>query len=217
MTSGSTNAVSKYFDRLAPSWGSKYERSFLFRRRRAQFEDAIRKYARSSTLALDYGCGSGALTPLLCNVSLSVHATDLSERMRQSAADRLEPYPNARVFALEELPAGPYDLVLCSSVIEYVDDDAGLVELLAARSAPGAILLMTFANRWGLLQNANRLGLRRNEYVSHQKRTYDRAAVERLLAPSYELLELSSGIGLPVASRLGAGELLFAVGRRRSS
>lgn len=97
----------------------------------------------SEARVLDFGCGTGLLTERLAPRVRDVVAVDASRAMVEVLARKA--LPNVRFGVAEwtpeticddELAAGPFDLVACSSVCAFLDDYPGAVAMLADRLAP---------------------------------------------------------------------------------
>jgi malonyl-CoA O-methyltransferase len=92
---------------------------------------------------LEIGCGTGKNTSFLCEAGQNVHALDFSEGMIAKARDRVRA-ENVR-FSLADLtrmwPSEPqaYDLIVCSLVLEHLED-----------------LAFIFAEAWRVLQPRGR-------------------------------------------------------------
>jgi 2-polyprenyl-3-methyl-5-hydroxy-6-metoxy-1,4-benzoquinol methylase len=207
-----------YFDALAAHWDGRLRRSSLFQARYREFENLIQRYATPRSRSLDYGCGSGTLCEVLTRYSAEVVGTDISQEMRALAEKRLVDHPSARILELAEVDRFGFDLVLCSSVIEYAEKDSEFLHNLITYLAPGGHLVISFPNRMGCLQLLQRHVLSRfdaDSYVHLQRNTYTRRSIRRLLAAAgLELLHLDAPIGLPGLTALGLGELLFCVARK---
>jgi SAM-dependent methyltransferase len=210
--------IADYFDREAPGWDRKYGRSHRFARRRQEIARAIHAYARPGRLGLDYGCGSGALTDLVLGKCARVVAADASPAMARLARERFRADPRVSVVAPESVEPGAHDLVLCSSVVEYVRDDDAFVARLVWFAARGALLVITFPHRRGPLQLWSRWVLahaRPDSWVHRQRHVYTvRGVRDRLTRHGLEILEARASIGLPVCSPIGLGDLILAAGRR---
>lgn len=207
--------VSAYFDRLADGWANRYDRSYFLRLRRHQFNTALATYVPRAERAADFGCGSGPLTPLLARLATRVDAVDASLGMAAVARVRLREFANVEVSSGESLPGQDYDVIICSSVIEYVVHDTELLGHFADALKPSGILLVSFPNRRGLLQSITWMFSKRSEYLKYRSRTYTIGEVRALMATRFELLDAKTSIGLPILRNLGAGELILAVGRKR--
>ncbi|MEO1060950.1 MAG: methyltransferase [Actinomycetota bacterium] len=89
----------------------------------------------------DFGCGTGLLTELLVERGAVVDAVDTSPAMldvvRSKVAQRN--WSEVRIFAGLGEAVGPYDLIVCSSVLSFVDDHPATVERLASTLRPGGV------------------------------------------------------------------------------
>lgn len=96
--------------------------------------------------ALEAGCSIGVLTRLLASRCDDLLGLDASPTAVAAARARLADLPNVRVeqrVLPEQLPGGPFDLVVCSEILYYWAA-APLRHLLAAlesRISPGGSLL----------------------------------------------------------------------------
>jgi 2-polyprenyl-3-methyl-5-hydroxy-6-metoxy-1,4-benzoquinol methylase len=165
-------------------------------------------------VTLDFGCGSGPLTPLLADISTTVHALDLSAKMVEMARVGLQHHPNIDVGLIKELPDAHYEVILCSSVIEYVPDDAELIRKFACALRPGGLLLITFPNKYGALQSVQWMSGKRAEYLQHRAHLYNKRKIRALLLPYFEILE-KAAIGLPILRQLGLGDLILMVAQKK--
>lgn len=97
---------------------------------------------------LDFGCGTGLLAERLASRVREVVAVDASPAMVQILAAKALPNVRHGVASLspergddDALTAGPFALIVCSSVCAFLDDYPGTVARLAARLAPGGHLV----------------------------------------------------------------------------
>ena len=101
--------------------------------------------------ALDVGCGAGLLAEPLARLGASVTAIDAASELIDAAKAHAEgagleiDYRCAAVEALH----GRFDLVTAMEVIEHVADPQAFIVSLAARLAPGGLLLLSTPNRTG--------------------------------------------------------------------
>lgn len=168
-----------WHDQIASDFDAGYARSPAFQERYALWSDLIARHARTGDAVLDAGCGSGVFSRVASRQAAQVVALDGSEAMiaiaRQRAA--VEGLTNIRheVGMLDQLAgwdAAGFDLVLSSSVLEYVDDVAGALAGLVRQLRPGGRLIISMPNADSLYRGAEQLAFRltgRPRYVAHLK------------------------------------------------
>ena len=116
---------------------------------------ALRPLAGKS--ALDVGCGAGLMCEPLARLGADVTGVDAAPENIAVARAHSEGqglsirYECADVAAL----AGQFDLVTSMEVVEHVSDPAAFIAALAARLAPGGLMILSTPNRTPL----SRLGL----------------------------------------------------------
>jgi 2-polyprenyl-6-hydroxyphenyl methylase/3-demethylubiquinone-9 3-methyltransferase len=99
--------------------------------------------------ALDVGCGAGLLAEPLCRLGAEVTAVDAAPELIAAARAHAAGQGLAidyRAVGVEALD-GAYDLVTALEVIEHVADPQAFVDSLAARLAPGGLLILSTPNR----------------------------------------------------------------------
>jgi SAM-dependent methyltransferase len=144
--STSRRATAGSFDRLyaeSPDpWN--YDSSAYEREKYAATLAALdgRVYGR----ALEVGCSIGAFTELLAERCGSLTALDFSVRALALARRRLGELAQVRILQAsfpEQAPAGPWDLVVCSEVLYYLDRETleRAMEWLRGRLVEGATVL----------------------------------------------------------------------------
>ena len=99
--------------------------------------------------ALDVGCGAGLLAEPLARMGATVTAIDAAPELidaarAHAAGAGLE--IDYRAIGVEGLD-GRYDLVTSMEVIEHVADSRAFIASLAARLAPGGLLILSTPNR----------------------------------------------------------------------
>ena len=87
---------------------------------------------------LEVGCSIGVFTEQLAGVCRELVGIDVSDTALARARRRLREHPRmtlARMTFPEEMPDGPWDLVVCSEVLYYLDDAAFALALERLRTA----------------------------------------------------------------------------------
>jgi 2-polyprenyl-6-hydroxyphenyl methylase/3-demethylubiquinone-9 3-methyltransferase len=156
--------------------------------------------------ALDVGCGAGLLAEPLARLGAQVTAIDAAPELiaagrAHAAAQGLA--IDYRACGVEELD-GRFDLVTALEVAEHVADPAEFLASLAARLAPGGLLILSTPNRtaWSkLLTITLAEGLRRIPRGTHD--------FERFIAPD-AMRALMAATGLQVIDCEG---IAFSPGR----
>ncbi|MEL6708476.1 MAG: bifunctional 2-polyprenyl-6-hydroxyphenol methylase/3-demethylubiquinol 3-O-methyltransferase UbiG [Pseudomonadota bacterium] len=100
--------------------------------------------------ALDIGCGAGLLCEPMARLGAEVTGVDASaENVNVAAAHAEGMGLDIRYIAGEvgSLDIGTFDLVTCVEVIEHVADKRAFIADVAARLAPGGLLVMSTPNR----------------------------------------------------------------------
>lgn len=100
--------------------------------------------------ALDVGCGAGLLCEPLARLGAEVTGVDAAPENAAAAAVHAEGAGlDIRYMAGEigDLDIGTFDLVTAMEVIEHVADKRAFVAALAARLAPGGLMVLSTPNR----------------------------------------------------------------------
>lgn len=102
--------------------------------------------------ALDVGCGAGLLCEPLARLGAAVTGIDAAPENIAVASEHAAGQGLAIDYRAGEVAAldGRFDLVTCMEVIEHVADPPAFVGALAARLAPGGLLILSTPNRTGL-------------------------------------------------------------------
>jgi 2-polyprenyl-6-hydroxyphenyl methylase/3-demethylubiquinone-9 3-methyltransferase len=102
--------------------------------------------------ALDVGCGAGLLAEPLARLGAKVTAVDAAPGLIAAAELHARGQGldiDYRVAAVEEL-SGAFDLVTSLEVVEHVAEPAAFIRALAARLAPGGLLILSTPNQTAL-------------------------------------------------------------------
>jgi S-adenosylmethionine-dependent methyltransferase len=124
----------------------------------ANLQDFLPQATRS-LLALDLGCGTGAIAVRLARLGLrvtlldaSVPMLDLAKRAAQEAGvtERIALKQGDAAQFANLFPAGPFDVILCHNILEYVDDPCAVLRSAArALRDPSSIISLLVRNQAG--------------------------------------------------------------------
>jgi SAM-dependent methyltransferase len=138
-----------YFGSKADEWVTLYQAKVQFRDRLELFVNGVRRYVSRPGKVLDFGCGPGIMSMALACEGYEVTGLDGAERMidvaRRQSLQRGLRNVCFQVMDSESFSPVPesYDAVICSSVLEYVEDDQKLLGRLAEALRPGGLLLVS--------------------------------------------------------------------------
>ncbi len=122
--------------------------------RGALFRDAVRSGLPAGATILDYGCGRGRISRMIAQCGFRVDARDPSSESLRDAKEQdlsgMEIEFRILTGFGEALPASAYDGIVCSSVIEFVEEPATLLGHFHRALKPGGRLFLSFSNRLSL-------------------------------------------------------------------
>jgi 2-polyprenyl-6-hydroxyphenyl methylase/3-demethylubiquinone-9 3-methyltransferase len=230
MTAKTADAVD-WHESIAESFQAGYDHSPRFRERLTLWRDLIARHVAPGDHVLDAGCGAGTFSFEAARVGALVTAIDGSAAMVTLARKRQQELGLANIAfdvalldSLSARPAGAFDVVLSSSVLEYLPDLAGEVARLVRLLKPGGRLILSMPNSESLYRKAERVafGLTgRPGYFAHVKSMANASELAALYrALGVEPVEhhfYAAPPGDAVLARLGAHRsktLLVMVGRR---
>lgn len=101
---------------------------------------------------LDLGCGLGTICVPAARLVRSVVAVDLSARYldtcREWAAKEGLTNIGFRHISILDLDEGEFDVVICSDVVEHIEEQDTAVEVIARSLAPNGVYYLSTNNRW---------------------------------------------------------------------
>jgi glycosyltransferase involved in cell wall biosynthesis/2-polyprenyl-3-methyl-5-hydroxy-6-metoxy-1,4-benzoquinol methylase len=159
-----------FFDGLASAFGDRYRTNAAFRQRLDLFDGAMRAAvprlpAGAAKLCFDLGCGPGVMAAAAARAGYSVRGVDQSPGMlvearalvaRLGLGDRCSFEEGALLGWLEQQVEQP-GLLVCSSVLEYLEDPETALRLMCSRLAQGGTLLLSVQNPRSLLRKVEPL------------------------------------------------------------
>lgn len=217
----------------AREFGSHYDSDRRFEQRYRVLRSRIQRHSHTSYRAMDLGCGTGPLLPLLAAGNADVVGLDGSGEMLELSRKRVMgeglenvSFVQADIAGLGRLDLGRFDLIVSSSVLEYLDDLDAAVRSVAALLKPAGTFLCSVPNRDSVYRRIEplfyRLFGRPNNfpYVRQKRNAAEMAAMFRAagLAVRETAYFASTPILSPVLGSMGLARLsenlLLVVGTR---
>jgi 2-polyprenyl-3-methyl-5-hydroxy-6-metoxy-1,4-benzoquinol methylase len=157
------NAVS-YFGTNSAEFDALYGADPAFRQRYELFSKVLGRLELSSAVAIDAGCGSGVFSLLLAQRCARVVGFDAAaemvarceERRRELGVENAS-FFQARLPGVDRALLPQADLLLSSSVVEYLPELDETLALFAATLKPGGTLLLSMPNALSLSRVLARL------------------------------------------------------------
>jgi glycosyltransferase involved in cell wall biosynthesis/2-polyprenyl-3-methyl-5-hydroxy-6-metoxy-1,4-benzoquinol methylase len=220
-------ATRQYFDRVAVSFNRHYEKREAFRERRLVWDRLVNENLprAAGMLCLDMGCGDGRLGRVAAARGVRTIGFDQSDEMlclarsraREQGLEGCTEYVHAGLplqAGLIEAHRGAAGLILCSSVLEYIDAYEAVLQQFLELLCKGGRLIVSVPNGHSIYRWAEKLvhGVvaHRNSYLSYQRHSF---YPERFRATLHELgYSLVHEEYFAVPLRIGSVKLL---GRRR--
>jgi len=188
-----------FHSEISSTFDEKYTKSPQFLERKQLWERFLGNYCRSTDRALDLGCGSGVFTILLSQLAADVVAVDGSKDMLVLCKSKIEKLGLSNVRLIEtdikdlfKHSFEKFDLVLCSSVLEYLDDIDGSIQLINDLLNPGGHFIFSIPNRTSFYRKLEPLVYRlsgRPRYFGYIKQLFSQTEIkEKLYKCGFEML-----------------------------
>lgn len=201
-------SVTDHFNRMAPTFITNYLSAPDFKERlevwRRAIENSLAQMPAKS-LCLDMGCGDGSISRQIAARGIRTIGFDQSKTMLELARSRAveEGVGSRAEYVLASLPlpeelSKAYEnsagLIICSSVMEYVDDYETALRQFHSLLMPGGVLLLSLPNRLSIYRLFERTFRRflasQDSYLRHQRHQFDPGFVKPLLAEfGYRIIE----------------------------
>jgi 2-polyprenyl-3-methyl-5-hydroxy-6-metoxy-1,4-benzoquinol methylase len=186
-------------EELAGTWSDSYEKKLSFRKRLNTFKECLEEIVDPDELWLDAGCGTGTLSREIVYLGANVVAVDGSIKMIECAQRENQHISNSNLIfklidTVEKIDSDDdyFDGILCSSVIEYVDDPNVLIKEFLRILKPNGKLLISLPNSYSLVRKLQKiirsLGLRLGKnyyfYLNSSRHDYSAREIKSLIQSS---------------------------------
>jgi 2-polyprenyl-3-methyl-5-hydroxy-6-metoxy-1,4-benzoquinol methylase len=190
----------QFFDDAAEffNWRSQ---TGQFRERERKFlavaRSALEKSPTKSPLCVDLGCGPGAITLQLASLGFETIGVDSSAAMidlASKAAGAASQVHGRLTFTQADLGTfldtfeSQADLIVSSSVFEYLEDPSRIIELVAAHVRPGGLFAVSVPNERSVYRWVEPLlMLRKPKAVRYTRHWHNKARAKHLIAEAAAL------------------------------
>jgi glycosyltransferase involved in cell wall biosynthesis/2-polyprenyl-3-methyl-5-hydroxy-6-metoxy-1,4-benzoquinol methylase len=146
------NAID-FHSETAIEFDGKYEKSAQFEQRYKVWTTLFEQYLKPQMKVLDAGCGSGIFSIYLAQKKCMVVGVDGSEKMielcnRHSQAKKLDVLFQQTILPFENIDNfTKQDVILCSSVLEYIADYEIVIEQFKELLNPKGMLIISMPNK----------------------------------------------------------------------
>jgi 2-polyprenyl-3-methyl-5-hydroxy-6-metoxy-1,4-benzoquinol methylase len=235
--------VARFWDYESQDWGQKYGKATSYFYRCRTFYEFFAATGLEHASILDYGCGSGDITFPMLQSGHSVTGIDIAEGMVRKATERAEhfgfaakaSYHHLNDVALARIASEKFNVVVCSSVLEYVEDDEALLKMFHDHLMDDGYLLVSVPDRKSLFcrldkwMHANKrflpgfIPVEKLGYIDIQQRQYDINVFVRkveslgftLKAKKHNTITLQRGVVMEKFSNIpGVGMLALMMFRK---
>lgn len=150
------------------------------------FTEAAKRLVPSGGYILDYGCGPGRISMLLARLGYRVRGIDPSASMialsTEMDAEGLQLTFEVGSGDGHELENNAYDAIVCSSVIQYLQDPGALLAKFHAALRADGVLSISYANTSSLWFQYNaRFHRQKNAFTPAQRHAWTWHAFKALL------------------------------------
>jgi len=206
------NAI-EWHTQIATAFDKKYSSSKNFKERYSIWTEVIDKYSNLDFHALDLGCGSGIFTFYLAERNKTVIGLDASVEMQKICDTKKKnagignvDFVNCNINSLEQALNKKVDFIVCSSVLEYLDDLDESLGLITRFMNQNGLLIFSMPNKQSLYRKIEPLAFKitgRPEYYRYVKNVCTLNEIEeKLNAFGFDILESKYYGETPLLSKL---------------
>jgi 2-polyprenyl-6-hydroxyphenyl methylase/3-demethylubiquinone-9 3-methyltransferase len=147
------NAID-WHTQIATNFDKKYSSSKNFKERYSIWTEVIDKYSNKNAHVLDVGCGSGVFSFYLAKKNKTVTALDGSTEMlkicqkkKKNIGAKNIDFINCNIDSLGKHTDEKADMIVCSSVLEYIEDLDESLEIIRQSMNKNSRLILSMPNK----------------------------------------------------------------------
>lgn len=186
-------AAQAYEGRHPKHWLWKSHKQFILER------------VRAGDRVLDVGCGASAYLLWMAEKGAEVTAIDNRPEPLELARSIMR-HPNLRFEqrdAVRDAPAQPYDVVICSHVIEHIDEPVALLRALGAWAPRLIVAVPPEDSRWQKVMFRD-LGLLWKDDEDHRREYTPALLREQIEQAGWRITEMHAGIDIKCVAEKGS-------------
>lgn len=195
----SQDLVNQLFNGNSKAFGAATEQQYqagTYKRGEVFLTQAKRLIGKQKAFILDYGCGTGRISMMLGKEGYTVLGLDPAQEHIE-IANGLNEYQNVRFSALEnglkELEVS-CDMVVSSSVLEFVPDVEQYIQDINTVLKPGGLLLVSIPNLFSLWRMYSKIRFgKRYKHFEFQQNLFSQKQLKVLLE-KHHFNSVGSGI-----------------------
>ncbi len=189
MQTNEKSSAVDWHSRIAENFDDGYKLKPMFKERFAIWNALIEKYISKDNKVLDIGCGSGVFTFIAAKKSASVTGLDGSSGMlkiceQKKAAEKVENvnFIECNIENITSVTTEKYDVVICSSVIEYLEHPEAFFKDVATILKPEGYFIFSLPNEQSFYRKIEKLSfrfLKKPSYYKYVKHLFKLKNVEK--------------------------------------
>jgi len=202
---------------IATDFDAGYSRSANFKQRFTIFSDLIKKNSAPHKRVIDLGCGAGIFSAFAATLNYNVAAIDGSEAMIAIGKKRVEDKSISNIrFLVKDITeltgddVEKSDLIICSSVLEYIRDIDKVFSVFDALLNDGGTVIVSIPNKSSIYRMLEKIAFtlfKRPKYYGFVKNVLPIDVASAFLTKrNFEITEIRYFCDTPILSRLLSGE-----------
>lgn len=198
---------------VAVAFDAGYKHKADFKERLQVWSTLIERYSNPAFHVLDIGCGSGIFSKFAADKNATVTGVDASPEMIRLCNDKkldsgIENvnFLQGNILSLDEMSLSKANLIICSSLLEYLEDIERGLDMLVSLLLEDGVLIISLPNRRSLFRKLEPVIYRitgRPKYYKYVKSVCTLEDIsERLLARGLDITNKVYFSATPLLSKI---------------